>query len=141
MIKACFDLYKKNRTKVLYLIYGGFTTVINIAVFWLMTKQLNIDTVLSNSVAWLVSVLFAFITNKLIVFESRDMTLKLIAAELFMFLIARVLSGALDTAIVWYFIDKLHYSELLIKITSNVIVIVLNYVFSKMFIFKKAASD
>ena len=88
---------------------------------------------LSNAIAWIISVLFAFITNKLFVFESKGNVLK----ESISFFIVRLISLGLDMLCMYLLISVLSTNELLSKIITNVIVIILNYVFSKIFVFKK----
>lgn len=115
-----------------YLFFGGCTTLVNILSFWVL-RLLNIDVYISNIIAWIVSVLFAFITNKLFVFESKGSTLK----EGISFFIFRLLSLLFDMGIMYLLIDVLNTNDILSKVISNVFVIIINYVFSKIFIFKK----
>ncbi len=133
----CMELYRKYKETILYLVFGGLTTLINIVTYWLLTKPLGIDFMVSNAIAWVVSVLFAFVTNKLFVFESKGLNAALVVKELVLFVGARLFSGALDMGIMYLFIDILHFNDLLIKVLSNVIVIIVNYVLSKLIIFKK----
>ncbi len=133
----CMELYRKYKETILYLVFGGLTTLINIVTYWLLTKPLGIDFMVSNAIAWAVSVLFAFVTNKLFVFESKGLNAALVVKELVLFVGARLFSGALDMGIMYLFIDILHFNDLLIKVLSNVIVIIVNYVLSKLIIFKK----
>lgn len=133
----CMELYRKYKETILYLVFGGLTTLINIVTYWLLTKPLGIDFMVSNAIAWVVSVLFAFVTNKLFVFESKGLNAALVAKELVLFVGARLFSGALDMGIMYLFIDILHFNDLLIKVLSNIIVIIVNYVLSKLIIFKK----
>ena len=91
----------------------------------------------SNVWAWVLSVLFAYVTNKLWVFENRDFGARHLAREFGSFVAARLFSGALDMGIMWLFVTRLACPDLVVKIASNVVVIVLNYLFSKLWIFKK----
>ena len=115
-----------------YLFFGGCTTLINILAFYIL-RVLNVELFLSNAIAWIISVLFAFITNKLFVFESKGNVLK----ESISFFIVRLISLGLDMLCMYLLISVLSTNELLSKIITNVIVIILNYVFSKIFVFKK----
>ncbi|MFA9381581.1 MAG: GtrA family protein [Acetanaerobacterium sp.] len=133
------NLYKKYKETILYLFFGGLTTLINIAAYWLLSGPAGIDYLAANAVAWILSVLFAFVTNKLFVFASRDLAAKLVLKELTLFVGARLFSGALDMGTMYLFIDILHCNDMLIKIVSNVIVVVVNYVLSKLIIFRKKA--
>lgn len=130
------NIYNKYKTEILYIFFGGCTTLVNIIVYFVLRELFGAEVSVSNIVAWLLSVIFAFVTNKFYVFGNKDTSGKKLLAQLGSFLGARVFSGALDTAIVVLFIDKLLFPELPVKILSNIIVVVINYVFSKLFIFK-----
>ena len=128
------NLLKTHRTLILYLIFGGFTTAVNMVCFFLFKNAFHVSTGVSNILAWFFSVLFAFFTNKYIVFEDKD---KKNIKQLAEFFGARIFSGLLDTVIIVIFIDYLLFPEFLIKLLSNILVIVINYIASKFIIFKK----
>lgn len=128
------NLLKTHRTLVLYLIFGGLTTAVNMVCFFLFKNAFHISTGVSNILAWFFSVLFAFATNKHIVFNDKS---KKNFKQLAEFFGARIFSGLLDTIIVVIFIDYLLFPEFLIKLLSNILVIIINYVASKFIIFKK----
>lgn len=142
MKKKVTDLIKKflNKETVSYLIFGVLTTIINIVVFGIsedFLKPFMSDTaaaLTANIIAWVLSVAFAFITNKLFVFESKNMSFKIIIKELYSFVIARLLSLAFDEAFMMVAIKFM--DSMLAKIISNVFVVIINYVLSKFFIFK-----
>ena len=139
MLKKIKKLFHNliNRETLLYVLFGIGTTVINIVIFALFTKVLNINWQFSNAVAWICSVLFAFITNKIFVFESRDFGKKKLIFELFSFFAARLFSLLIEYGGLWLLIDVLSFGEIISKILMNVIVIIFNYVFSKLVIFRK----
>lgn len=143
LYEKCLGLYKKYKETILYLVFGGLTTLINIVAFWALNKLfvLSMDKdaalMVSNAAAWVISVLFAFVTNKLFVFESKSLHIGLVLKELVLFVAARLFSGALDMGIMYLFVSILGFNELLIKILSNILVIIINYVLSKLIIFKK----
>ena len=124
--------FNKGYEVLSYLFFGGCTTLINIFTFWIL-RVLKIGVYPSNIVAWIVSVLFAFITNKLFVFESKGNAVK----EGISFFIFRLLSLLFDMGIMYLLIDVLNWNDLLSKVITNIVVIIINYVFSKIFIFKK----
>ena len=124
--------FNKSYEVLSYLFFGGCTTLVNIISFWLL-RLAKIELYTSNGLAWLIAVLFAFVTNKLFVFESKGNFLK----EMVSFFIFRVISLLFDMGIMYLLIDVINFNELASKIISNVFVIVINYLFSKMFIFKK----
>lgn len=128
--------YNKYREALLYLFFGGCTTLVNIIAFFLL-RSMNIDTYVSNGVAWFLSVLFAFVTNKLFVFESKSSDLSKSIYELVSFFVFRIISLVFDMAIMYVFIDLFRINEMIAKVFANVFVIIINYVFSKIFIFKK----
>ena len=128
--------FHKYKEAILYLFFGGCTTLINVLAFMLL-RLFQIDTYISNTIAWLLAVLFAFITNKLYVFESKGKRKKEVVKECLSFFFFRILSLVFDMGIMYVMISLLHRNELLSKIVSNIFVIIINYVFSKVFIFKK----
>ena len=138
------NLIKKflNKETISYLIFGVLTTIINIVVFWFAERELafimseDAASLVGNVIAWVISVAFAFVTNKLFVFESKSMAFKVVMAELTGFLIARLLSLAFDEGFMFVAIVLLGMNSLLAKIISNVFVVIINYVLSKFFIFK-----
>lgn len=128
--------YNKYREVLSYLLFGGLTTLVNIVSFFIL-RQFNVAIYISNVIAWILSVLFAFITNKLFVFESKGKNKKENAKELISFFGFRILSLGIDMGAMYLLLDVLSIGELISKILSNIIVIVLNYIFSKLFIFRK----
>ncbi|MBC1455699.1 cell wall teichoic acid glycosylation protein GtcA [Listeria welshimeri] len=121
---------------LMYLIMGGFTTLINIVTFWLCTDLLNWDYRIANTIAWVASVLFAYFSNKKYVFESYTPTWKEKAREVSSFFGFRFLTYIVDFLVMILLISGLEINELWAKIWTNIIVLVLNYVFSKWIIFK-----
>ena len=128
--------FNKFREVLMYLFFGGLTTVVNIVSFYILRK-LSVEVYVSNIIAWLIAVIFAFITNKLFVFESRGKSKKKNARELISFFGFRILSLGFDMGSMFLLIDILHVGEMISKILANILVIILNYIFSKLFIFKK----
>ena len=128
--------YHKYKEGILYLFFGGCTTLVNIISFAIL-RLFKIDVYISNGIAWILAVLFAFVTNKIFVFESKGKTKKETLREMISFFGFRVLSLLFDMAIMYLLIDIIHGNEIVAKVVSNVVVIILNYIFSKVFIFKK----
>ena len=128
--------YNKYKEGLLYLFFGGCTTLINILTFFIC-RQFSLNVGLSNIIAWTVAVIFAFITNKLIVFDSKNMDKNVVMRETISFFIARIISLGIDMGLIYLMIDYLKINELISKIVSNIVVIIVNYIFSKMFVFKK----
>ena len=123
-------LFRRYREMILYVFFGGFTTLVNIAVYLVSTKVFHMDLVLSNILAWILSVLFAYVTNKIFVFESKIWNAKLLLREFFSFVGARLLSGLFDTAFLYVTVEHFHLWDVAMKIVSNIVVIIMNFVFS-----------
>lgn len=136
MILFLRNLYKKHKEQILYLVFGAITTVVNILSFYIC-EQCNMQVVLSNIIAWFLSVLFAFITNKIFVFESKNKNIKNVIKEIGLFLGSRISTGVLDTVFVWLFCSVIGLNSIVVKSISNIVVIILNYFCSKLFVFKK----
>ena len=135
------SLCRKYREQLLYIVFGGCTTLINIGVYWVCAHPLGLGTQLSNVLAWALSVLFAYVTNRIWVFHSQERTAAGILRELVSFFGARLATGLLDQGNMLLFVDVLKLPDLPVKLLSNVVVILLNYVFSKLWIFRKKSSS
>lgn len=131
------EIIKKYREILSYLFFGGATTVINVAIYHVCYNMLDIGNSISTVIAWFVSVAFAFVTNKIFVFESRSAEWNKTLKEAMAFFGCRIGSGALELGIMYFFVDVLFFNGTIMKLITNIIVIVLNFVFSKLFIFKK----
>ena len=126
-----------NKKEVIsYLIFGILTTLVNIVVYTFCKDVLQIQYLISNAIAWIVSVLFAYFTNRKYVFESHNSS---IINELVKFIGARVSTGIMDMLLMWLFVDVLSMQSMISKIIVNVVVVILNYIFSKLFIFQEEA--
>ena len=130
-------LWKKliNKETILYLVFGILTTAINIAVCGLLSDILKWEIYLSTTIAWILSVIFALVTNKIFVFNSKSTDKKVLLKETVFFLIARLISLGFDMLVVWLMADLWGINVWIVKIISNIIVIIMNYIFSKLFIF------
>ena len=137
MIDRLIFYIKKYEGVLLYLIFGVLTTAVNFAVYYICYTKFHWINLVSNTVAWILSVMFAFITNKIWVFKSKSFEFSKLAVELSGFITARLFTGFLDTAIMFVGVDLLKRNWIIAKIVSSVLVVILNYVFSKLFIFRK----
>ena len=157
------NLVKKYKEPILYIVFGVLTTLVNILIYYLAADVAAIYYLVANVIAWVVSVLFAFVTNKLFVFESKSWNGAIVLPEIGGFFLARVATGVVDMVLMWLLVDVLMWKqvgfglgtedyvfggimdmhqvlcsgEMLAKILVNVVVIVLNYVASKLWIFRK----
>ena len=129
-------LYEKYKDVIPYLFFGVCTTLVNIIAYWLCAHPFGMDVVPSTVIAWVVAVLFAYLTNRKWVFHSEAKGSKEILIELVTFFGCRLATGVLDWLMMFVLVDCLHFNDVLIKVIANVVVIVLNYVASKLVIFK-----
>ena len=132
------NLYKKifNKEVILYLIFGVLTTLVDTVVFYISNYTLNIHYVISTCLAWIFAVLFAYITNKIFVFSSTKNNQN-IFKEIFYFFSLRLVSLLLSIVFMVIMVNYLHIPEIISKILVNVFVVISNYFFSKIFIFKR----
>ncbi|GGC78409.1 GtrA family protein [Enterococcus wangshanyuanii] len=134
------ELFHKYKEVISYLVFGVATTIVNIAVFFICKDLFGIDYKISNTIGWFLSVLFAFFTNKYFVFASQHVNLGAFFKEMLLFYWYRILSFVIDMALMVLMIEWLHISDFWAKMVTQVVVIVLNYFFSKFLIFNKKAS-
>ena len=120
-----------------YLVFGVLTTVVNYIVYLPAYNLLGLSAALSNCVAWVVAVAFAYLTNKPFVFRSHDWSMQTVIPELTKFVSCRIASGAAETVILLLTVDILHWNGNIWKLVTQVLVVVMNYVFSKLIVFKK----
>jgi len=125
--------YLLNRQVILYLIFGILTTLVNILTYILFVYLIGINYLFGNILAWFVSVVFAYITNRIWVFESKNGQ---IISEFTFFVGGRLFSGFLDTLLLYMFIDLLSLDDLFSKIVIGIIVVIVNYILSKYIVFK-----
>ncbi len=131
------ELINKHRDVIPYLFFGVCTTLVNMVVYWLMAHAAHAGTMVSTVIAWVAAVLFAYLTNRKWVFHSEAKGAAEIAKEAGYFFACRLGTGVLDWVCMYVFVDLLRFNDVVIKFLANVLVIVLNYVFSKFVIFKK----
>ena len=137
-----FDkLFNQFKELFIYGIFGVLTTIVNICVYTLCANQLFLHYLVANVIAWVIAVIFAFITNKLFVFKSKSWERKIWINEFTKFIGARIVTGVLDMLMMYVMIDMLVLNDVFSKIIVNIIVILVNFVFSKLIIFKKTKKD
>ena len=137
MMRKAMALYQKYREMILYLVFGGLTTLVNIFSYFVLTDVGRINYLISTAVAWVLSVLFAYFTNRVWVFQSTAAGVPALLKEMGSFFACRLFSGAVDMAIMFLCVSILGLPDKLIKILANILVIILNYLFSKLFIVKR----
>lgn len=120
-----------------YLFFGVLTTVVNYLVYLPCYNLADLSASVSNAIAWVVAVAFAYLTNKPWVFKSHDWSRQTVIPELTKFVGCRIGSGALETGIIFLTVDVLCWNGNVMKLVTSVLVVVLNYIGSKLLVFKK----
>ncbi|PWG00845.1 GtrA family protein [Levilactobacillus bambusae] len=136
-MQKLIDLYHKYETIILYLFWGGVTTLVDIVAFVGLHSGLHWNYQVANTIAWFLSVLVAYLTNKVWVFGSHYTTPRALLVEAAKFFFYRGLTLILDDFIMWVGISVLDGNSLVVKLIDQIIIVVANYVFSKWLIFKE----
>lgn len=134
MFNKILNLYKKYEEIINYLIFGILTTIVSILSYGIFTRLFHLNYVISNILSWILSVTFAFITNKIYVFKSKEDKM---FTELMKFYLSRLTSLLIELVIMYLMVDIFSINDMISKIIVQVIVIILNYILSKLFVFKK----
>ena len=132
------QLIKKHWDILAYLFFGGLTTLVNFLVYAPLFYWIHLSAALSNVLAWVVAVAFAYLTNKPFVFKSHDWSAKTVFPELGKFVGCRIGSGLLETAVLALTVDVLAWNGILMKVLVSILVVVLNYIGSKLLVFRKS---
>ena len=138
-MKKILNLYRKYKEIINYLIVGVLTTVVSLAVYYIsvftfLNPENSVQLQIANILSWIAGVVFAYFTNRKFVFESKN-TNKI--KEATKFVSSRITTLVLDMFVMWLGVTILHFNDKLIKIVSQVLVIIGNYILSKLFVFKK----
>ena len=120
-----------------YLFFGVCTTIVNYLIYIPCYNILGMSATISNMIAWVVAVAFAYLTNKPFVFRSNDWSAKTVIPELTKFVGCRIGSGAAETLILLVAVDLLGWNGNIWKLITQVLVVILNYIGSKLLVFKK----
>lgn len=133
------ELYIKYKEIINYLIFGVLTTLVSLLTYYLLVYTfLNpnnpIELQIANIISWITCVTFAYITNRKYVFNSKD---KNIIKEIIKFYSSRLSTLFIDMLIMFIFVTKLNFNDKIIKIIVQIIIIILNYILSKLLVFKK----
>lgn len=137
MLEFVLKMMKKYKSFIAYAVFGVFTTIVNIVTYNVCYNSMGISNTLSNVAAWILAVTFAYLTNKAWVFGSTSWKWEVLKKEIPAFISCRLATGIMDIVIMYICVDIMNWPAMLMKIISNVLVILLNYVFSKLVIFKK----
>ena len=129
------SLWEKYKEYILYLIFGGLTTIVSWGVYYICVHLLRMDVVPANVISWILAVAFAYVTNRKWVFESKTTGAKAVGKEIVGFASGRLLTLAIETALLWLTVDIFHWHDMLMKVIISILVVILNYFFSKFFVF------
>lgn len=141
-IETIKGLYRNYKEIINYLVFGVLATVVNFVSYYIFARIIGIDEVISSGLSWFASVLFAYITNKLFVFDSKTVTKKELIKECISFFLARVLSGILcDVGTFAVMVKVFKINDIIAKVVTQVMVVIVNYIFSKFIIFKNNKKD
>lgn len=135
MIAQMKKLYDKYQELIAYAFWGVATTVVNVAVFAALHLFTSWNYIINASIAWFLSVLFSYLTNKAYVFHSPSKSLKSDFVEMVSFFGGRVATLLLEFVMLWIGITLMHQNQILVKITENLVVIAINYFWSKLLVF------
>lgn len=138
-MEKIIEILKKYKEVISYLIFGVLTTVVSLVVYYLsvftfLSPDNAFELQIANIISWIAGVCFAYFTNRKYVFESKEENKLKEAGK---FVLARVVTLVMDMAIMWIGVTLLHRNDKIIKLISQIVIIVSNYVFSKIFVFRK----
>lgn len=136
-MERLLNVYKRYKEIINYIIFGVLTTLVNFVVYFFCIEVLGIYYIVANMIAWFLSVVFAYVTNRIYVFEKVNFSIYAVVRELILFFGARLLSGVIETASLFLMVDMIGFGSKESKIAVAVIVVILNYIFSKLIVFKK----
>ncbi len=157
MYKTIKEMLIKYKEIIMYGIIGVITTIFNYILYAILTDGISLQTseegqiiqilpgihfsvLIGNIIAWVITVIFAYITNKLFVFESKSFKKEVLKKEIVTFTSARVFTLFIEEAMLGIFVNWLKFNSLLIKLIANIVVIIVNYILSKLVIFKDSTS-
>lgn len=138
-MKKIIDLYKKYEEVINYLIFGVLGTILSLAVYFVcvhtfLDAKIGWQLQTANIISWIVAIIFAYVTNRIFVFKSKS---KSYVKEMISFLIARIITLLMDMGIMFLFVTVLNQDDTIFKFVSQAVVIISNYIFSKLIVFKK----
>lgn len=127
----------KYKDIIFYGIFGLLTTAVNILTYWVMAHPMKMSTTVSAVIAWALAVLFAYGTNRKWVFHSNADSREKVVKEIVSFFGCRLVTGVIDWSLMFICVELMHWEDMMIKIAANIIVIILNYIFSKLLVFRE----
>lgn len=132
------NIYFKYKEIINYIFFGGLAFLVNFVSYFIFARLIGIEEVASSAISWVLAVLFAYITNKLFVFESKQETKKDTIKEMISFFLARILSGILcDIGTFALMVKVFGINDIFSKVVTQIMVVIMNYVLSKLVVFRK----
>ena len=138
MIEKIKELYAKHKEIIVYVIFGVLTTAVDFATYILLTRLFSMNEDASNVIAQIVAIIFAFFTNKLYVFNDKSMKMRDVLSQFAKFASVRLVTLVLNSGL-FFVMNKMGINDIITKAVVSVIVIILNYIFSKLIVFRKKA--
>ena len=140
-IRIFQPIYINHKEVLLYLIFGGLTFLVSIGTYAFFNVKCGINELIANFLSWIAAVLFAYITNRVWVFQSRASGAKELIREIMSFFGGRVFTLLVEEVILLIFITVLGLNSMLVKVAAQIIVIILNYIISKKIVFREKSSE
>lgn len=129
--------YRKHKEVLLYLFFGGLAFIVSIVTFALFNVGFKINELVANILSWIITVLFAFFTNRIWVFDAPTNGVEQFCKQMISFFGGRVITLVVEEIILLIFITEMQFPSMIVKIISQAIVILFNYVISKLLVFRK----
>ena len=129
--------YKKYKEILLYLFFGGLTMIVSIVSYAICNLTFEINELIANVFSWILAVLFAFYTNRIWVFQARTNSIRDFLKQMIAFCSGRIVTLIIEEVILFIFITNLHCGSMMVKIVAQIVVIILNYIISKLWVFNK----
>ena len=136
ILNKFYKLYTAHKEALLYLFFGGLSFLLTIATFYVFTTVFHIHNLLANIISWIIVVAFCFFTNSKFIFRATDKTKTI--KRLLSFYTSRLATLVIEETILFIFIEKLDFNNMIVKTAAQIIVIILNYILSKYLIFKRS---
>jgi putative flippase GtrA len=130
------SLYHKYKEMILFVVFGVFTTLVNVVAYFISSRLCHFNVMTSTILAWSLAVMFAYVTNRKYVFKSENTSIKSVTMEFGAFISSRLLTGLLDLALMYIFVKVLGQNDVMIKIISNIIIVISNYLLSRLMVFR-----
>ncbi len=129
--------YLKHKEVLMYLFFGGCTFLISVLSYSFFNVGFGINELVANIISWVIAVFFAFFTNRIWVFDGRTSGTEAFFAQMMSFLCGRLVTLLVEEIILYLFITRMGLNSIVMKVIAQIIVIALNYILSKLWIFKK----